>query len=283
MDAMIQTLFERAQERAPRFSDALRAAYGGDLSFPTPAPERPHVVANFVSTLDGVVSFKVPGHAGGATVSGTDAADTFIMGLLRASAHAVLVGAATVAATAPRHLWVAQYIYPQAADLYSQYRQTSGKAANPLTVIVTGTGRIDLSRAVFHTPDVPVLVLTTEAGRQVLTDAGAGTLPSTTIRALATPDGRLEPAAILGVLKDEFGAGLVVHEGGPTLLGQFVAGGLVDELFLTLAPQIAGRSPAHPRLALIEGTAFVPQNAPWLDLLSAKRASDHLYLRYRRR
>ena len=282
MDVAIETLFERAGENAARLPDGLRAAYGGVLNLPPPPPERPYVVANFVSTLDGVVSFKIPGQAGGATVSGKDAADVFIMGLLRASADAVLVGAGTVAATAPRHLWVAQYIYSPAADLYGQYRQTSGKPKNPLTVIVTGTGRIDLSRAVFHTPDLPVVVLTTERGRQVLTDAGAGTLPSTTIRALAAPDGGLAPAAMLAVLKHEFGASLVVHEGGPTLLGQFVADGLLDELFLTLAPQIAGRSPAHPRLALIEGTAFVPQNAPWLDLLSAKRAGDHLYLRYRR-
>ena len=37
----------------------------------------------------------------------------------------------------------------------------------------------------------------------------------------------------------------------------------MDELFLTMAPQFAGRSVARPRPALIEGMAFEPETAPW--------------------
>jgi hypothetical protein len=42
----------------------LRTPYGGDLYFPVAPAGRPYVVANFVSTLDGVVSSNVSGQAG---------------------------------------------------------------------------------------------------------------------------------------------------------------------------------------------------------------------------
>ena len=62
------------------------------------------MIGNFVSTLDGIVSFLIPGKEGGGEISGHDEADRFIMGLLRASADAVMVGVGTLHATHPRHL-----------------------------------------------------------------------------------------------------------------------------------------------------------------------------------
>jgi len=111
------------------------------------------------------------------------------MGLLCASADAVLVGSGTVEA-------VSHNIYPQAADLYVQYRQTVlGKAKHPLIVIVSGTGRIDLTRAVFHTTGITVLVLTTETGLLQLTETGADALSSTVIRVVPASEDRLAPSA----------------------------------------------------------------------------------------
>jgi riboflavin biosynthesis pyrimidine reductase len=280
----IQTLYERSCEgETPSLADALRAEYGGDLRFPAAPPNRPLVVANFVSTLDGVTSFDIPGKSGGAPISGANRGDRFIMGLLRASADAVLVGSGTVEAVSHNHVWVAEYIFPQAADRYREYRQTVlGKPRYPLNVIISGTGRLDLTRAVFHTPEIAVLVLTTEAGRRGLAGAGVGALSTTAVRVLPAEGGKLLPWEILRILHGEFGARLILHEGGPMLLGQFLADGLVDELCLTLAPQIAGRMEARFRPALIMNTEFGPDTAPWLNLLSVKRGGDHLYLRYRR-
>ena len=85
----IQTLFERTIEHQAVLPDDLRIQYAGDLGFPLPPDERPYLVANFVSTLDGVVSFDMPGKAGGGPISGANPGDHFIMGLLRASADAV--------------------------------------------------------------------------------------------------------------------------------------------------------------------------------------------------
>jgi hypothetical protein len=83
---LVQTLIDRDQEYAePSLPQGLRELYDGDLQFRTPPVQRPFVVGNFVSTLDGVVSYKIKGHAGGSTISGSDPADRFIMGLLRRS------------------------------------------------------------------------------------------------------------------------------------------------------------------------------------------------------
>ena len=89
----IRTLFDHAGSPGePILPSELRRYYDGDLRFSPALEERPHVIGNFVSTLDGVVSYAIPGHAGGGEISGHDEADRFIMGLLRASADAVMVG-----------------------------------------------------------------------------------------------------------------------------------------------------------------------------------------------
>jgi riboflavin biosynthesis pyrimidine reductase len=74
---------------------------------------------------------------------------------------------------------------------------------------------------------------------------------------------------------------LVVCEGGPTLMGTLVDAGFIDELFLTVAPQVAGRSPETPRLAMIEGVGFAVGDTPWARLISVMRSDDHLFVRYR--
>jgi riboflavin biosynthesis pyrimidine reductase len=261
--------------------DGLRAPYDGDLYFPAAPKERPYLVANFVSTLDGVVSFNLPGQSEGGQISGSREQDRFIMGLLRASADAILVGSGTLRASGPKGLWLPESIYPPAKDLYRHYRtDVLKKPEYPLVVIVSGTGRLDLSSTVFHTPRAKALIITTDQGRQKLAQSGSETLASVEVKALSTAETELPPSAILKLLGEEFGARLILHEGGPTLFGEFLACGFVDELFLTVAPQIAGRTPAHPRPGLVENVEFYPATAPWLRLLSAKMGADYLYLRY---
>ena len=119
----ICTLYDQEEKLAePVLPHDLRTQYGGDLYFPVAPAGRPYVVANFVSTLDGVVSFDISGQAGGAQISGSDDTDRFIMGLLRASADAVLVGAGTVEAVPAKHVWIEEFIYPAAKAAYARYR-----------------------------------------------------------------------------------------------------------------------------------------------------------------
>ena len=258
----------------------LAVLYGGDLRFPS-HDDRPYVIGNFVSTLDGVVSFEVPGKSGGGDISGLNEADRFIMGLLRASADAVVVGSRTLREVASGHLWLAEHLYPKARDHYARYRQRQlNKPGPPLNVIVSGSGAVDLQRAVFRTPGVSALILTSASGRELLERNGVSALASTKVRAIEACEGKIAPAAILKLLRDQFAVKLLLHEGGPILFGDFVAHGCVDELFLTVAPQFAGRDTKRQRPGVISGSAFLPETAPRLKMVSVKQSADHLYLRY---
>ena len=278
----IRTLFATEAAAAPEavIPDNLRVRYDGNLSFPPAAGNRPYFVANFVSTLDGVVSFNLPGQSGGAEISGSNEADHFVMGLLRASADAVMVGAGTLQAVGPQGSWLPEAIFPAAKDAYRKYRTEVLRKQEPLIVIVAGTGQLELNSAVFHTPGTRVLILTTEEGEQRLLQNGVKAVPAVEVKALAPPGARIPPASILTLLRKEWSVELLLHEAGPTMFGEFLEGGFVDELFLTVAPQIAGRAADHPRPGLVANVDFLPAIAPWWKLLSAKKAGDHLFLRY---
>jgi len=273
----IRTLLDRQPPLSPpRLPEGLRNLYNGDLHFPAPVG-RLYVIANFAATLDGVVSYKIAGKSGGTEISGRNEGDHFIMGLLRASADAVLVGSGTFGEVSPRHLWIPEYIYPEAGSLYQLYR--SARPKHPLNVVVSGTGRVDVTRAIFHTPDVKSLIITTGEGRRRIDEACAGAHCSVEARVI-DGDVRIAPRKIIELLHGDFDVRLLLHEGGPALFGQFLQQHLIDELFLTLAPQIAGRGAENVRPALVRNLAFLPDQAPWLQLVSIKNNRDHLYLRY---
>jgi len=276
----INTLLDRsrAQDQSV-LPEELTILYGGDLRLPA-FDCRPSVIGNFVSTIDGVVSFEIPGKSGGGDISGFNEADRFIMGLLRASVDAVIVGAGTLREVAPGHLWLAEYVYPEASERYARYRQGKlNKLVPPLNVIVSGSGAVDLQRAVFHTGAVKTLIITSPRGAELLAKSGVA-LTSAEVRAIEGEGSRIAPASILKLLRDEFAVKILLHEGGPALFGDFVAHGCVDELFLTVAPQFAGRDAKRRRPGVIAGVEFLPRTSPWLKLLSAKQSGSHLYLRY---
>lgn len=279
---LVRTLIERDQEcDQPALPQKLRDLYDGDLHFPASSAERPYVIGNFVSTLDGVVSFKIRDHSGGSAISGSDSGDRFIMGLLRASVDAVMVGARTVHDVSPEGLWIPEYTYSEAKYLYMDYRlNVLHKPLYPLTVVVSGSGRLELERAVFRTHGLRTIIITTPTGRTELAKAGAAKLSSVEIHALDTVVGSIDPLAMMQFLRSQFGVQVLLHEGGPTLFGQFLAAEAVDELFLTLSPQIAGRGAHTVRPGIVQGMQFVPNNAPWFQLLSLRQRAEHLYLRY---
>jgi len=278
--SLVRTLIDHEREpQRTSLTHDLHELYDGDLQFPE-AGNCPYVIANFVSTLDGVVSYKIPGHAGGSTISRADEADRFIMGLLRASVDAVMVGSTTVHDVNPKTLWTPEYAYPPAARPYADYRLAMQKNLPPLVVIVSGSGQLDLNRAIFRTPAVRAAVITTSAGRDELVKAGITALHSVEIHALEANGHHIDARAIMQLLW-RLGVKILLHEGGPTLFGAFLADGAVNELFLTLSPQVAGRGERTIRPALIEGTEFCPDNSPSFELLSLKQRADDLFMRYR--
>ena len=227
------------------------------------------LVANFVESLDGVVA--IPGlPRSHAVVSDDSEADRFMLALLRACADVVLVGAGTLAAS-PTGTWRVDKAYPDAADAFAELRTARGLPEQPRVAVITS--------GVSFTPSHPVLqagaiVLTTEAAAAGI----AETVPDAT-EVVAVNDGAsVDLPAAVGALRER-GHGVIVSEAGPTLFGQLVAAALVDELFLTVSPLLAGHALA-PRLSLVEGVELLPERRVASRLRSVRRNDSHLFLRY---
>ena len=273
--APLKTLVQTGRGKLLPLPPNLARVYGC-LRMPLPRA-RPYVFSNFVTTLDGVVSLNIKGHASGGDISGFSAQDRMVMGLLRAVADVVIIGAGTLA-TDRRHVWTAAAIFPALAEEYQLLREALRQPGPPCNVIVSGSGRIDLRLPVFTSGKVKVLILTTTAGAKRLReqpDAG-----SVEVRALRANAATISASAILAeVSRMRLGRRILV-EGGPRLLGDFYAEGLLDEQFLTLAPQIAGREVGDRRLSLVMGKEFAPGDSLWGSVNDVRRGGSHLFLRY---
>src|ERR671935_743239 len=111
-DVIYETGGLPSQELPPQ----LGRLYGGDLGF-----KSPRLYANFVSSLDGVVAIEGVDHSS-QRISGNSRPDRFVMGLLRACADAVLIGAATMRAD-PQAQWTPEFISPAHAKTFEEMRQ----------------------------------------------------------------------------------------------------------------------------------------------------------------
>jgi riboflavin biosynthesis pyrimidine reductase len=262
-------LFDEADGAALPLPPELDALYG-PLRFVVHA-DRPHVFTNFVTSLDGIVAVDPPRGSGG-EISGGDPRDRAVMGLLRAVADAVIVGAGNLRAEGD-HVWTAERICPELAGPWARLRAALGKPPAPLQVIVTGSGEVDVSRPVLSGA-APALLVTTPSGAARLRAKGAA-VPIAVPRPGAgwIPLRTVLEAAGLGT------GALVLVESGPTSTSRFLEEGAIDELFLTRAPILVGRAPAPPTLALVEGRFFRP-GALGCRLVSARRGGDFLLLRY---
>lgn len=271
----LETLLDEAAGAALPLPPALEALYGGPLRFPGHTG-RPYIISNFVATIDGVVALNEAGITDGGAISGFNPQDQFVMGLLRSASDAVIAGASTLR-RAPGHVWTGQFVSPQQAEDYALFRSRMGKAPFPLNVVVTGSGNVDLSLPLFQDGQIPVLLLTTIEGFERLKDHPV----ADTVRIEARKNIRfLSVPTILETVAPFVQDGLLLIEGGPHMLGDFLSARRVDALFLTVAPQIAGRDSLVERSGLVEGKRFAPSNPLWGRLIGAKRGKDHLFLRY---
>ena len=217
------------------------------------APEgRPFVFVNMVSTIDGRAQVL------GRTRELGDEADLEMLLELRAIADAVLIGTGTLRAEGYARLI-------GSAERRAR-REAAGLAADPPAVLLSRSLDLPWDAGLFADAEQPVLVYTSEAAEAEVPETVA---PVEIVR-MADP----APAAMLADLRAR-GIAALLSEGGPTLNHALLAAGVVDELFLTIAPQITGEAEA---LRIVEGEGLaVPRRARPVWVL---RASGELFLRY---
>jgi riboflavin biosynthesis pyrimidine reductase len=262
--------------RGGMMPDQLAGRYPGELVVDL-VDERPTVIANFVSSLDGVVGLDATeASTGGGEISGFSESDRYMMALLRALADVVVIGAGTMR-VGHRHVWTASNVQPNLAGTFAAWRSEMWLSRHPTTIVVTASGNVDATHAGFNAPDVPVIVATTTAGAKRLADLPFG--PNVRVEAVSD-QAKVPAGAILEVIRAT-GARLALCEGGPHLFGDLLRARLVDELFLTMAPQVLGRDAALHRLGFAEGTSFAGGRGRWASLSAIRRAGDDLFLRYR--
>lgn len=232
----------------------------------------PVLYANFVASLDGVVSLG-PAPSAGSVISGRNPADRFLMGLLRACADAVVIGAGTLRAT-PGHHWTPAHVAPDFATDFAALRARLGRQPEPRLVLVSASGDIDASHVAVQSG---ATIITTEQMAAELTSRLPDSCDVIGIGDGSTVD--MEPA--VGALRAR-GYDVLLTEGGPHLMGDLIRLSLVDELFLTLSPVVAGRADRE-RLGMVAGAELLPEDGAWTDLLSARSHGDFLFLRYRLR
>jgi riboflavin biosynthesis pyrimidine reductase len=192
------------------------------------------------------------------------------MGLLRASADAILVGSGTMRAS-PTGTWQPERVYPPASQAFAELRLRRRRPESPTVAFVTAGGSFDPAHPAL---EARAIVLTTRRSA-----AGLKRSVPAASEVVAVNDGELVDLQQALTCLHERGHSIILSEGGPTLFASLLAAGLVRELFLTLSPLLAGRA-ADSRLPLITGVELLPDATALLRLLSARRHENHLFLRY---
>ncbi len=182
--------------------------------------DRPWLRANMVGSVDGASALS--GRSGG--LSGP--ADRMVFAVLRSITDVILVGSATAQ--------VERYKPVLPAEVWPDLR--AGRPATPAIAVVSGRLDLDPNAPLLASapPDARTIVLTTSSA-----PAASRAALATAAEVVEAGQDHVDPAAAVAALAER-GYRQILTEGGPTLLGQLAAAGLVDELCLTVSPVLAG-------------------------------------------
>jgi len=234
------------------------------LEFGRAPADRPYVILNMVSSIDGK-----------AVVEGSEKGlgsktDQRLMRELRTNADMILNGAGTLRAsgTSPR-------LGGDAA--LEAIRTAAGKPRFPTAAVITRSGNLPLDATFFRANDFEAVVYLSDAApkeaRDAIIAAGRPVVP--------VPAGR-EVHVALAHMRLEMGAEVLLCEGGPGLNGQLFAMDAVDEFFLTMGPVVV--SGRFSKTAVEGDLPFARGMLPRFRLVSCvpNEETDEVYLRYRR-
>ena len=214
-------------------------------------PDRPYLVLNFATTLDGRAA--IDGRSGPIG----SATDTEMLQRLRTRVDAVMIGAGTMRAE--------RYGRMVSDPELRAYREETGLAADPLAVLVSNRLELPWDAKLFTDGGGEVVIFTASEEEPPET--------ATSVEVVRHPEG-VDLDGALAWLLAERKIRSVLCEGGPTLHGRLREAGLVDELFLTIAPKVAGGE--GPRV--LEGALA---DVDRVELAWLLEAESELFGRYR--
>lgn len=211
---------------------------------------------NFVESIDGAAT--VDGRSGG--MSGP--ADKRRFELLRRVADAVIVGAGTVR--------IEGYGPLRVSDASVAWRTAHGMSAHPVFVIVSRSLALDPASRIFTEARVRPVIVTTAAPGFAAERARFDAVSDV----IAVGDEQVDLHAAVEALRAR-GLARLLCEGGPSLFGSLLAADLVDELCLTVAPQLN----SGDAMRIAQGAGATPRDMQLVEVLSS---GSELLLRYRR-
>lgn len=212
------------------------------LSFPEPPPDRPYVFLNMIATLDGKT---VSGTRDECAIGLGSDVDKATMRVVEGAADAVMAGASTVRTAHP-------YWRPRIRR----------------RIVVSGSGRLDFGGEFF-----------TAGEPYVACPAAAAPAASASVELLRFGEAAVDLPALLADLRQRLGVLRLLVVGGSRLNGELFRLGLVDELFLTVAPRIK----LGEDLPTIAGGPPLSREAMLrFELLECHPVGSELFLRYRR-
>jgi riboflavin-specific deaminase-like protein len=225
-----------------------------DLNLPAGPDDRPYVVANMVSTVDGNAT--VGGRARGIG----SRLDRSLMRRIRAAVDALLVGSGTLRA---------EPVDPLVPVSLAEARQRRGEAPQPLAVTISHDLDLDPNQRFFRQGAANTLIVTSRSAPPARALVFQGQA-----RLVTVGERQVDLATALRRLRSSFGIGRLLVEGGPRLNRALLDLDAIDELFLTIAPKLGGDSSA----GLIQGP---PRGLTGLRLISLYACEDELFARYR--
>ncbi len=276
-----QVLFDHG-ESSPSLDPAM-ARYG-KLAFPAPPSDRPWIYANFVQTLDGIVSL-LGDEAGGADISGLPE-DRWLMDLLRAHADAVILGMGTLREEQRMKRPRARGPVFRVMDPGIQQLRTRLGRGRERNVLVTARADFQMSDyAAFDGEHVDVTILTTQQGAGRL-EPQHESHPWVDIIAIDQPahgEG-VDLRSAVAILKERYGITYLLCEGGPCLYSGILTAELIDEKFVTVSPMEVGLLSAQGlRPTVLPHVGFSKEDAVRWSWLSCRKVGDYQFHRFRRK
>ncbi|MEN3001023.1 MAG: dihydrofolate reductase family protein [Armatimonadota bacterium] len=219
-----------------------------EVQFPEPPPDRPYIYTNTVTTLDGKL---ILGELGSSAKGLGSPVDQRLMHRLEQHADAVMIGGGTL--RADPHLNYPPHLY---------------------RVVVTTSGDLPLEHSFFADPRRALVFAPTHLppDRQLALERVA------TLHLVG--ETLVDIREVVRILHTAYEVRYLLVEGGGNLNFYFFDAGMVDELFLTLAPKVKGG--AHLP-TMVDGAGLPRERIAEFELLSAYLEGSELFLRYRRR